>query len=1632
MIDKKQYGNFDMSNESLTSIFGISIKDHIHIVSHETRNLHRRFTSFLVVSVWLIQILIINGSTRLGLNFMAGSLYNAKLFVVITIACPSTILLLGVFFMRKEYREKRYSFESINTRSYKEDKLFKVYIGLLRLNFFIVEPLATGYLLTLIPTGSLKYSLRDEIGLNLELVMIIPTLIGFVQSIIYSLFIESILPNDHILSCSSNTDILLINIAIKSGIFMDSIILYVYSKGLQRLALVALLIARNACSLFAIYLCLRRSFYFHSKGKLIYMGLHGSFIGLSLLSFTGYFRDKSNSDQYFIVPGLVLGSLWLKFGMNFIQRSSVLQMDPDKCQLNSVLHLAQSYYQAFKSNSSEALNVDGVRVSAQIRSYLAKRSVEFERYRFAYTKSAEDSESIGYDFVMFLFHKLTQRDKQRSLKALVYQVYYINRLGIKLHLTTSLLADIGSRPAGIFMKSQIECLRAMVTRTTCELYTNRLRLDQTDARFYRAGQDSLVEAKERSVYRGPRGFKDIYSDFDIYGCLLREQLRENMIQAMGQGIQKLLAMYQKIAKKTLVSIDVHNVSRYMLDTERSISLMFNKIEHNSSFELIRPSSHLLPYAMFVNSILCQRHRMSDVLKLYRERVGMLNRYQRRSCLNDLVSVFQLENMLLLTVSAQKSKLGGILYSTKNINDLFPQFSLKLIHISKFFSQTFKNVHSELIDDFLVRQDSDYFGIQRHRFIRTDNFGHFEPVEALVKLGPTLCNQNNISFCCLLSKVTTSAGYLFVSPASRICGFNWNLQYFFPQIVDYMEKDVGLLSPDLKALIDKEMTATIRSMDETQKNEEKMRKNLKSMDKQTQDLERVLFEDTDSGDLLTSIIIRNSVYGTILLNEVKVHVQPVKASRIERRVMLHDIVIKVSADSLAALNKDHDSNSLASKQVISKYFKRKPRHQVSLLDQKAHDVDNHIQENSKTRLLQTAENEMLNYLSKNGRIEAQGEPSLPIRTQDQDNMNEIQIRLASEVNFKIGFQNSKSTVSTDFKNRVFTMINRKKRYFVWRELVFIALVQLIIWATAIYVTIILDKNYNIQMQSSIELRRGVWFFALANAKLINTFTANFEFVMEKKGLLDPERYRKVLPKLTRDWMSEGMTNLRQSEHYSRLLIKQIYSFEAAYAYRYLQFKARYTTEIGESLKQNFTGTYDVNEMYYLAYASIRRWYSNIGRLDLNDTNITELYEIMGVGILGKIGLVLLNTLTDSDVDVFVELTNQTITTMLISIVSSLLLANAVIILVLIVRNKMITVYSAFSKLYDFEVVNHTDFLNKMVVNLKMSLKKVKDFELELFSHLREQQTAVLTSGDIKQRKPTQRKNKVYTFIFGDFFGFGYFVGLIFVLMEAYNLTVYIQHSEIKNQTDRKLALMANYRSVLSGSAAVTFTLNKMFANVVYSNRLGLLDLNKTAIPDLKSADTSYLDIYFGNVDSFVQSFHSITDSNQVGGFDMFINDQPCSFVDLQKYNLTMDKCRKLADRTMGKNVATVYRWMQFTLPYMTRLITTSNNTEKLDLLNDNKFTELNAIRSIFMVPFTEAFCAQFFVRIYSYHEYTVYLIRVKLAIYLAVSIIIAITVNAIGYRYMRKQLLTSLSSFHMLPAESAKINPQVGLILHSLH
>ena len=201
--------------------------------------------------------------------------------------------------------------------------------------------------------------------------------------------------------------------------------------------------------------------------------------------------------------------------------------------------------------------------------------------------------------------------------------------------------------------------------------------------------------------------------------------------------------------------------------------------------------------------------------------------------------------------------------------------------------------------------------------------------------------------------------------------------------------------------------------------------------------------------------------------------------------------------------------------------------------------------------------------------------------------------------------SNSSVNTfSYKYRLYSIIKKQKKQFVWKELSGIFAVQIIIWAIAIYNIALLDRNYNTDMSDLIDLRKGVYYFALRNARMFSSTIAGLDVMFEKAGMLDKNRYRRFIAGFNRNASRETVTDYQLSINYTSALMSHIYSFEWKYAERYLRFTSNYDLNLSSNQKANLSLHFDVNSIYYIVFAAYNRWNPTVNTDDFDNEALLD--------------------------------------------------------------------------------------------------------------------------------------------------------------------------------------------------------------------------------------------------------------------------------------------------------------------------------------------------------------------------------------------------------------------------------------------
>ena len=143
-----------------------------------------------------------------------------------------------------------------------------------------------------------------------------------------------------------------------------------------------------------------------------------------------------------------------------------------------------------------------------------------------------------------------------------------------------------------------------------------------------------------------------------------------------------------------------------------------------------------------------------------------------------------------------------------------------------------------------------------------------------------------------------------------------------------------------------------------------------------------------------------------------------------------------------------------------------------------------------------------------------------------------------------------------------------------------------------------------MSDLIDLRKGVYYFALRNARMFSSTIAGLDVMFEKAGMLDKNRYRRFIAGFNRNASRETVTDYQLSINYTSALMSHIYSFEWKYAERYLRFTSNYDLNLSSNQKANLSLHFDVNSIYYIVFAAYNRWNPTVNTDDFDNEALLD--------------------------------------------------------------------------------------------------------------------------------------------------------------------------------------------------------------------------------------------------------------------------------------------------------------------------------------------------------------------------------------------------------------------------------------------
>jgi hypothetical protein len=1211
---------------------------------------------------------------------------------------------------------------------------------------------------------------------------------------------------------------------------------------------------------------------------------------------------------------------------------------------------------------------------------------------------------------MYLFEVLKQREHSKVFIITLYQAFYLKQLNLSMYYMSILLAKLDSGRKSFSETIFLNRVKRVLEKRFEQIYFGRQPFWRKEIHFYRSEQKEGLTTENYKTDPMEMGT----NKFDIFGTM-----------AIIEHFEKLVSQMINVVMITLV------------------------LEGYIGVDDQKPVIHLLPYAMYELIIENDKPKLAKLLKMHKDRTIVLSRSNYKKFRNgNLTKHFYFESMVCMSVSCMKVGLGRIIYVTKNCEGVFgvSPSNLEKKNISNLMSEELQSVHAELIYNFVRQHDKHYLGVEKKRFLKLRDNPLYTQTSAIVKLSPVV--NDELAFVMLISNEESGEIYLMLNSSRKIIGYSKSLHYSFPQVDNLIGKKLSLLSTQM----DTQYVSKIQSY---------LTKNYR------------MNRDSVAVELAKLNVLGSAkeLFKQNLEDELKEQKEPVKISlavgSLEKVVFNGNIDFEFTSVLLppergkgifyeAILRMTIDQRNLsplknAFEREFASFSSKKPN---KVTQTKIYDVLN--KDKNKSYGMQLTRKLTPNQLKGSGLKQkqildatttihykdlaqsaslSQGQyieyADIQMDAAGDKQSKDLESRPSRRTRMTDIENDSSSPESFTLKNKVQLVISKRSRAYFLKELVAILLVQLLVWSMGGYITILmLDSFYN-KMSILIDLRRGLHIFTAINMHVWTSGIVSLEYILEKKGILDPNRYRSIISNYQRDLYKESFLEYERAATMSNKFQAHVYKFQWEYALRYLQNKASYTMPFNDNFpSNNFTRQYHFIDYYRTALFALRKWLNQVEKMDLNSPGLLYFMEVIGIGILEKIGTPTILLLMDSDSQTYSELTKSVSNIIIAAIIGSLLISNAIIAIILLINRKIIFVYSVFDKLYDFEISYQKLTLLELKTSLTVSISDGRQFHQEFHDKVSRKATPIVYLNYRKKSRPA-KSGRVTRTLCGKCFGMVFFIVATFLLMESFNLTAYQVLNDVIDKSNNKLNTMVLSRSTISGNAGMHNVVYRIYVMSIYRSSLGIKNLNYNATIAAMRNSAMFFDTLFKMIDIEVSSNTKRNPGTLDMGLEYFNDVKPCEMTELGAYGMSMDECLALGDQSMTRSPVEVYRWLRYTtLNLMTDVLTLSSD-KTIDILSHPKFLQLQLIRKAFTGPFILLLNTNIYDRLTEYNEQTKFLIQVVLMSYLCVSIFLASIFNCLGITHMRKQVKISLSSLLLLPSESLGRNPYIASVVNTL-
>jgi len=1382
-----------------------------------------------------------------------------------------------------------------------------------------------------------------------------------------------------------------------------------------------------------MYWNLHKTFFFHPNGRVASTILHLIYILMSVVS--SLIRLSVSSMETFLpailVPLLIFGTFLLRIVLNLDRSQKHKPVDPETATLVTILQVAHTYLQSVVSEDIELQ--ENTRLSSQITAFFDAKHETYERFKVRFGFRSKDPEIVLVNFIMYLFEELKKRNPANTFKITVYQTYYLLNLNLSMTYLSILLSKLSTTQMSFTQKITLDRLYTLVQVKLEQIYLSRAPFCRKQVNFYISDKIDISD-KEKKLKPGN---ENCISRFDIFWAMSVQTHLGRLVDNMSTIATICLAMYDKLSTIGAHISEMHKYVTKIYHRKQKINFMYQQIEDQLGIDNQKPLAHILPYALYALIIENDRTKLAKLFKIHKDRTKLLSRAISKHFVDGYPTRhFDFQSMVCLVVACSRTTLGRILYFTKNTQGVFgiDPATLEDKNICSLMSEGFQSLHLALMQSFARHHDKSYLGLEKTRYLRLDDQPVYTQTSVITKVNPSI--HQELSFILLVRNEDTSALFMLLNSERKIAGYSRSLELEYPAINLTLGKQLASLSPYLDSLF----SAAVRRnfLQKYAADKELLEQNLERLGLNTgvwenatygKDQHRILpVEETIPEKEIhfdQSLVLGDKCWFDV----VSVQTPPEMPQAIYFEVIMG---ITVQSTGKLCLPKNQYTEPSSHTTKLPYQFAR-PRQSRPRLGSFPNLMPNQRMRTSRANLL------MRTSTSSEGDRDSEIHSLKALHNQPQlaDNrgtnkVKQRSITKQSKEDMTELDKESSCMESLSFKNKVQLVIKKRSRTYFWKELVSILLVQVLVWSMGVYMTQLMSTNFYDIMGKLIDLRRGFHYMSAANTYFWCLEIGTYDLLLEQKGYLLKGRYNTLYPKLTKTIEGETWDDFRKAMRMSLIFQGHVYRFDWKYSFRFLEFKTNYTLPYSVGLQDSSTSTnlYSLIDYHRIALYIFRQLRLNIASQDFNSTLLRTYIDINGLGLLEKILTPTILFLMDYDFQTYNQLIFNTTSVILTSIVVSLLIANAIIAIIFFINKKIVYIYSAFDKLYDFEIVLQKQTLVELKSILALSVLDGRA-SYQSFNERVSRKTSPVAYLNYRKKTNIAKLDRVHRTFFSQCFGMIYFALVTFVLMEAFNLAAFLVLNDLVEVTQHKLNMMVLTRSLISASTSITYVTKKMYEVAILRSGIDIGDIQvNNSIAQLKRTVNRTLGL-FNNLDNFTASSKVYEKYSDTLGFEQVLDISPCSLFDNDYYGVPKEICLVLAEGYMNKTPLELYKWMRLTSETMMERVLNLDPNAVLSAFSSRLFFEYQLVRKGFIIPSFIYLSDVVYDRLIKFHERTGAQIHLLLGIMLAVFILLAVLFNLLGVLHTKRQIKIGLSSLQLLPGESLASNPYVAAVLNVL-